>query len=115
MGPGLGPRESQSASEVNTGEDKKGQEVESRGVEVCIRARYSRFLSVCRKHGIITHEELLYSKGNSVQCYVAAWMGGKFAEMDTCVCVAESLCCPPGTITTLLISYTPIQNKKCFF
>ena len=36
MGPGLGPRESQSASEVNTGEDKKGQEVESRGVEVCI-------------------------------------------------------------------------------
>ena len=35
MGPGLEPRESQSASEVNT-EDKKGQEVESRGVEVCI-------------------------------------------------------------------------------
>ena len=24
--------------------------------------------------------------------------------MDTCVCVAESLCCPPETITTLLIS-----------
>ena len=26
--------------------------------------------------------------------------------------MAKSLCCPPETITTLLISYTPIQNKK---
>ena len=26
--------------------------------------------------------------------------------------VAESLCCSPETITALLISYTPIQNKK---
>ena len=24
----------------------------------------------------------------------------------------ESLCCPPETITTLLISYTPIENEK---
>ena len=24
----------------------------------------------------------------------------------------ESLCCPPETITTLLIGYTPIQNKS---
>lgn len=24
----------------------------------------------------------------------------------------ESLCCPPGTITTLLICYTPIKNKN---
>ena len=29
-------------------------------------------------------------------------------RMDTCVCVTESLCCPPETITTLLISYAPI-------
>ena len=28
------------------------------------------------------------------------------------VCMAESLCCPPETITTLLMDYTPIQNKK---
>ena len=28
------------------------------------------------------------------------------------MCVAESLCCSPETITALLISYTPIQNKK---
>ena len=26
--------------------------------------------------------------------------------------MAESICCPPETITTLLISYTPMQNKK---
>ena len=30
--------------------------------------------------------------------------------MDTCICTAESLCCSPETITTLLIDYTPIQN-----
>ena len=34
--------------------------------------------------------------------------------MDTSVCTAESLCYPPETITTLLIGYTPIQNKKVF-
>ena len=32
--------------------------------------------------------------------------------MDTCMCTAESLCCPPETITILLIDYTPIQTKK---
>ena len=32
--------------------------------------------------------------------------------MDTCICMTESLYCPPETITTLLISYTPIRNKK---
>ena len=26
--------------------------------------------------------------------------------------MAESLCCSPETVTTLLISDTPIQNKK---
>ena len=31
--------------------------------------------------------------------------------MDTCM--AESLCCAPETITTLLIGYTSIQNKVC--
>ena len=35
--------------------------------------------------------------------------GGK---MDTCIFMAESLYCLPETITTLLISYTPIQNKS---
>ena len=26
--------------------------------------------------------------------------------------MAESVCCPPETITTLLISYTPIENRR---
>ena len=33
-------------------------------------------------------------------------------RIDTCMCMAESLRCSPETITTLLISYTLIQNKK---
>ena len=32
--------------------------------------------------------------------------------MDTCICRAETLCCLPETITILLISYRPIENKK---
>ena len=57
----------------------------------------------------ITNKNLLYSTGNSAQCYVAAWMGGEFGgELDTCICMAESLCCAPETITTLLIGYAPI-------
>ena len=35
--------------------------------------------------------------------------------MDTYIRMAESLCGSPETITTLLIGYTPIQNKKRFF
>jgi len=33
-------------------------------------------------------------------------------RMDTCMCMAESLWCAPETITTSLIGYTPILNKK---
>ena len=33
-------------------------------------------------------------------------------RMDTCVCMAGSLCCSPETITKMLICYTPIQNEK---
>ena len=35
-----------------------------------------------------------------------------WGRMDTCVSMAESLCCPLEAITTLLISYIPIQNLK---
>ena len=31
--------------------------------------------------------------------------------MDPCIWMAKSICCPPETIITLLISYTPIQKK----
>ena len=45
-----------------------------------------------------TNRVLLYGTGNSAQCYVAAWMGEEFGGEWS----------PPETITTLLISYTPI-------
>ena len=32
--------------------------------------------------------------------------------MDTCICMAETLCYSPETIKTLLISHASIQNKK---
>ena len=35
-----------------------------------------------------------------------------WACTDTCKWMAESLCCPSGTIRVLLFDYTPIQNKK---
>ena len=63
-----------------------------------------------------TRTYYIASTGNSTQCYVAAWMGGEFGGMNTCTCMAKSFFFPPETITTLLISYTPIQNlKKKFF
>ena len=37
---------------------------------------------------------------------------GVWGRMPTCTWMAGSLCSSPETITTLLISYTPIQNKK---
>ena len=56
----------------------------------------------------ITNRALLQSTGNSAQCYVAARMGGEFGgRMDYI-----SFFCLPKTTTTLLIGYTPIQNKK---
>ena len=33
---------------------------------------------------------------------------GVWGRMDTCVCVAESLCCLSEPVTMLLIGYTPI-------
>ena len=53
----------------------------------------------------VTNKDLLYSTGNSAQCYVPAWM-------DTCTRMAESLHYLPETITALLIDYIPVQNKK---
>ena len=37
---------------------------------------------------------------------------GVWERMNTCICMAESLSCSSEIITTLLIGYTPIQNKK---
>ena len=33
-------------------------------------------------------------------------------RINTGVCITESLCCTPETNTTLLINYTPIENKN---
>ena len=55
-----------------------------------------------------TNKDLLYSTQNSAQCNVAAWMGGEFGGEWIHVQVAESLCSPCETITTLLIGYTPV-------
>ena len=37
---------------------------------------------------------------------------GVWERMDTCVGMAQSLCCPLKIIPTLVISSTPIQNEK---
>ena len=37
---------------------------------------------------------------------------GVWGKMDTHTRMVESPCCPPETITTLLIDYTPKQNKN---
>ena len=37
---------------------------------------------------------------------------GVWGRMDICICIAESLCCSSGIITTLLIICTPIQIKQ---
>ena len=60
------------------------------------------------------NKDLLDSTGNSSGRHVAGWMGGEFGREWICVliCLAESLRCSPETITTLLIGYTPTQNKK---
>ena len=39
---------------------------------------------------------------------------GVWGRMDTCIWMAEPLCYPPETITTLLIGYTSVKNKKSY-
>ena len=43
-----------------------------------------------------------------------AWQPGRgvWRRMDTYVHMAEFLCCPPESITTLLTGYTPKKNEK---
>ena len=62
----------------------------------------------------ITNKDLLYSIGSSAQCYVAAWMGGGSAGewIRVNVWLSPLTDGSPETITTLLNSCTPIQNKK---
>ena len=66
---------------------------------------------------------LLYLKWKPARSYCVAqgtlfivmWQPGwegVWGRMGTCICVAESLCCPPETITALLIGNTPILSKS---
>ena len=61
-----------------------------------------------------TSKGLLYGTGNSAHCHAAAWMGEEFGRVGTCACMAESLHCPPETITALLIGYNPQYEIKRF-
>ena len=65
----------------------------------------------------VTNKVLLRSTGTLLSVlWQPRWKGSLGKKGYMCVyihiCVAESLCCSPETITTLLIGYTPIQNKK---
>ena len=63
----------------------------------------------------ITNKVLLHGTGNSAQCYMAALDRREvWGRTDTCICMAESLCCPTATITTLLISYIFHYKIKFF-
>ena len=50
---------------------------------------------------------------NAAQCSGAAWMGGEFeGGWEYAYAWLSPSPCSPETSTTLLISYTPVQNKK---
>ena len=68
-------------------------------------------------HGWVTFKKIKWII-NKVLLYSIMLRGrldgrGVCRRMDTCICMAESLCCPPEITTALLIGCTPIQNK-CF-
>ena len=56
----------------------------------------------------ITNRNLFYTTGSSALLCGSLDGRGVCGRMDTGLCMAESLCCVPETIPTLLIGYTPI-------
>ena len=64
------------------------------------------------KMPIQTNDDLLNSTGTSAQCHVAAQWEGSLGEVDTCICMIKSLHCSPETVSTLVISYTPVPKVK---
>ena len=58
-----------------------------------------------------TNKDLLHK--TSMLCSSLNGRGGEW--IHTCMCTAESPCCSPEAVTTLLIGYTSIQNKGLFF
>ena len=60
--------------------------------------KHTTIFKMDNQQGPITEQKELYSM------YVATLMGGEFGErVDTCICMADSLCCFPETITTLFV------------
>ena len=61
----------------------------------------------------ITNKDPLYSTWNSALMLCGSLDGrGVWGKRDTCVCMAAFLHCSPEIITILLISCTPIENRK---
>ena len=60
----------------------------------------------------ITNKDLLHGTGTLPNVMRGPGWERSLGRMDTCICTAESLWCPLETVTTLLISYAPTQNKK---
>ena len=59
----------------------------------------------------MSNKGLLYSAGNSAQCYVAAGMGGEFGGE----CIHVYVWLSPlavNQLLTLLTGYTSVQNRK---
>jgi len=60
----------------------------------------------------ITNKVPLYRTENSALDMVAPAWEGSLGKNGYMYMYGWVLCCPPETVTTFLISYTPIQNKK---
>ena len=80
---------------------------------------FIRYLGTLGKNDLlkwITNKVLLYSTGNSAQCYVAAWMGGEFGGEWIYVYASlyRSLCYSSEIIATLFVNqlYTNKQKEK---
>ena len=56
----------------------------------------------------ITNKDLLYSTDNCSMLCGSLDGSRVWGRMDTCICLAESLCCPPEAVTMLLINSAPI-------
>ena len=69
-----------------------------------IMEEYLQELGVNKQGPTLKHSELCSMSCGSLE------RRGVWGRMDTCICMAELLRCLPKTITTLLISYIPIQN-----
>ena len=61
---------------------------------------------------IINNDLLYVAQGTLLNVIRQPGLEGVWGRMDTCIGMAESLCCPLETVTTLLISYTSIPNKN---